>query len=59
MDVTCMTVKNTRDNIMNETPDDVPNIAFSANGNVEQKTLATQKELLQLVIERFLQTPAI
>ena len=44
---------------MNETPDDVPNIAFNTAGSVDQKGLTNQKELLQVVIDRFLQTPSI
>lgn len=59
MDVSCMTVKNTRGEVLNETPDDVPNITFTSTGSGDQKGLTSQKELLRTAIDRLLQSPAI
>lgn len=54
-----MTAKSVSSEALGETPDDVPNLAGSGPTTTEAKTLTYQKELLQVVLNHFLTSPAI
>lgn len=44
---------------LSETPDDAPNLAAASGPIIDAKTLAYQKELLQVVLNHFLTSAAI